>query len=131
MRHKQAHGDYKGTQCHDEHRPRRHILGRACCPPVGGIGLVHRTLNGGVDKLQRQHRRHTDGDEGDFHRGQLCPERRQKGIERRAEVETEVAFLPDGGADAVVGVDKAAGEAGQRLKFHRWYRKRCAAGRAG
>ena len=116
---------------HDEHCTCGHILGRACAPPVGGIGLVHRALNCGVDKLQRQHRRHTERDQGCFHRRQLRPVGCHKGIERRTQMKAEIAFLPYGGAYAVVGIDKAPRKAGQLLKFHRWYRKPCAAGRAG
>ena len=70
-------------------------------------------------------------DKRGLHGVKLRPERRRKGIERRAEVKPEVAFLLHSGAYAVVGIDKAPRKAGQLLKFHRWYRKPCAAGRAG
>ena len=93
------------------------------------IGL--RMWHSGVDKLQRQHRRHAECDKRGLHGVKLRPERRRKGIERRAEMKPEVAFLLHSGAYAVVGIDKAPRKAGQLLKFHRWYRKPCAAGRAG
>ena len=96
-----AHG---AADAEHQHGPRRHILDDARRAVARRRRALHRALQAGIDKLQRQNARDHHRQKAVFRLCEIVKQAEQIDIKRRAQMKAHIALLPDGRAHALCGV---------------------------